>query len=323
MIKKISGIILILVVSASYSQQDSQFTQYMYNTININPAYAGSRQSLSVFALQRTQWVGLEGAPVTSAFSINTPNGQLNDCNVCPHDETPLSAMGFGLSVINDKIGPSDESNIALDLSYTIHTSEIYKLSFGLKASANFLNIDFSKLNQYDKNDYTFDTNIDNKFSPNIGLGLYLHSEETYLGLSIPNLLETKHFDRYASTVSNSHVAKENINFYLIAGHVFDLSTDVKFKPSVLSKYIHGAPLQVDLSGSLLINEKFVAGIAYRWSAAVSAMAGFQASPSWFIGYGYDLDATKLSNYNSGSHEIFLRYELFDKYGRIMSLRFF
>jgi type IX secretion system PorP/SprF family membrane protein len=323
MIKKILGIILILVVSASYSQQDSQFTQYMYNTININPAYAGSRQSLSIFALQRTQWVGLEGAPVTSAFSINTPNGQLNDCNVCPHDETPLSAMGFGLSVINDKIGPSDESNIALDLSYTIHTSEIYKLSFGLKASGNFLNIDFSKLNQYDKNDYTFDTNIDNKFSPNIGLGLYLHSEDTYLGLSIPNLLETKHFDRYASTVANSHVAKENINFYLIAGHVFDLSTDVKFKPSVLSKYIHGAPLQVDLSGSLLINEKVVAGVAYRWSAAVSAMAGFQISPSWFIGYGYDLDATKLSNYNSGSHEIFLRYELFDKYGRIMPLRFF
>ncbi|MEO8254129.1 MAG: type IX secretion system membrane protein PorP/SprF [Flavobacterium sp.] len=323
MIKKILDMILVLVVSISYSQQDSQFTQYMYNTVNINPAYAGSRESLSVFALHRTQWLGLEGAPVTNTFSINTPNGPLNDCNICPHETTPLSAIGFGLSVMNDKIGPSDESNISLDLSYTIHTSEIYKLSFGLKASANFLNIDFSKLNQYDKNDYTFDTNIDNKFSPNIGLGFYLHSENTYLGLSVPNLLETKHFDRYAGTVDNSHVAKENMNFYMIAGHVFDLSEDVKFKPSILAKYIQGAPLQVDLSGSLLINEKFVAGLAYRWSAALSVMAGFQLSSSWFIGYSYDLDTTRLSNYNSGSHEIFFRYELFDRYGRTMSLRFF
>nr|WP_315156239.1 type IX secretion system membrane protein PorP/SprF [uncultured Flavobacterium sp.] len=323
MIKKTLGLIFMLVMSASYSQQDSQFTQYMYNTVNINPGYAGSRQSMSVFALHRTQWVGLEGAPVTNAFSINTPNGPLNDCNVCPHETTALSAMGFGLSVINDKIGPSDESNIAVDLSYTINTSEIYKLSFGLKASGNLLNIDFDKLNKYDKNDYSFDANIDNKFSPNIGVGFYLHSEDTYLGLSVPNLLETKHFDRYASTVSNSHVAKENINFYLITGHVFDLSTDVKFKPSLLTKYVQGAPLQVDLSGSFLINEKFVVGAAYRWSAAVSAMAGFQVSSSWFIGYSYDLDATRLSNYNSGSHEVFLRYELFDQYGRTMSLRFF
>jgi type IX secretion system PorP/SprF family membrane protein len=224
---------------------------------------------------------------------------------------------------VNDKIGPSDENNIAVDFSYTIHTSDTYKLSFGLKATANLLNIDFTKLNKDDMNDYNFDTNIDNKFSPNIGVGFYLHSDNTYIGISAPNLLETKHFDRYAGTGSNSHIASEKIHYYLIAGHVFDLSSEVKFKPSILTKVVQGAPLQLDISGNFLINEKFVAGLAYRWSAAVSAMVGFQATDSWFIGYGYDLETTRLANYNLGSHEIFLRYELFKKYDKIISPRFF
>ena len=307
--KKIVLVFAFLCLSLiSYAQQDSQFTQYMYNTINVNPAYAGSRESMNIFALHRTQWVGLDGAPVTNTASINTP---INGSNV-----------GLGVSIVNDKIGPSDENNIAVDFSYTIHTSDTYKLSFGLKATANLLNIDFNKLSQYDPNDYLFQTNIDNKFSPNIGVGLYLHSDNTYFGLSAPNLLQTTHFDRYTSKGS-SLLAKEKIHYYLIAGHVFDLTGDIKFKPSVLAKMVTGAPLQVDVSGNFMFSDKFVAGIAYRWSAAMSAMVGFQATDSWFIGYSYDLETTRLSNYNSGSHEIFLRYELFNKYDRIITPRFF
>jgi type IX secretion system PorP/SprF family membrane protein len=306
--RKLIGLILILLSGVLYAQQDAQFTQYMYNTININPAYAGSRQTMSVFALHRTQWVGLDGAPVTNTFSIHTPIKESN--------------VGLGLSIINDKIGPSDENNIAIDFSYSIPISESYKLSFGLKASANLLNVDFSKL-KYFTGDTSFDSNIDNKFSPNIGVGVYLHSDNSYIGLSAPNLLETKHFDRYAGPGADSYVAKEKIHYYLIAGHVFDLNETVKFKPSLQTKFVQGAPLQVDLSGNFLINEKFMAGIAYRWSAAVSAMVGFQATENWFIGYGYDLETTQLANYNSGSHEIFLRYELFNKYNRITSPRFF
>lgn len=307
---KIKLLLVLLLLSGSiYAQQDAQFTQYMYNTININPAYAGSRESMSVFVLHRAQWVGLDGAPVTSTASINTPIEGSN--------------IGLGLSIINDKIGPSDETNVAVDFSYSINTSDRYKLSFGLKATANLLNIDFNKLNQYDSGDNIFTSNVDNRFSPNIGVGLYYHSDDTYIGISAPNLLETKHFDRYAGVGSNTHIATEKIHYYLIAGHVFDLSANVKFKPSMLTKMVQGAPLQVDLSGNFLINQKFVAGVAYRWSAAVSAMVGFQVSDSWFIGYGYDLETTKLANYNSGSHEIFLRYELFNKYDRIISPRFF
>jgi len=306
---KFIGLILVLLSGIGYAQQDAQYTQYMYNTIIVNPAYAGSREAMSIFALHRTQWVGLDGAPVTNNISIHTP---INGSNV-----------GLGLSVINDKIGPSDENNIAVDFSYSIRTSERYKLSFGLKASANLLNVDFTKLHIYNPGDSRFQNNIDNKFSPNIGAGVYIHSDNTYFGLSAPYLLETKHFDKSANNNASSFLAAEKIHYYFIAGHVFDLSASVQFKPSILAKMLQGAPLQVDLSGNFLINEKFTAGLAYRWDAAFSALVGFQVSDSWFIGYAYDMDTTKLANYNSGSHEIFLRFELFNKNDRIISPRFF
>lgn len=300
---------LLLLSGTIQAQQDAQFTQYMYNTINVNPAYAGSRPSMSIFALHRTQWVGLDGAPVTNTASINTP---INN-----------SRIGLGVSVINDKIGPSDENNLAVDFSYNIDTSDKFKLAFGIKASANLLNVNFNKLNQYDTNDYSFENNIDNKFSPNIGVGFYWYSDKAYIGLSAPNLLETKHFDKYAGTGANSYIARERINYYLTAGHVFDLDYNLKFKPAMLVKLVQGAPLQVDVSANFLINEKFTIGAAYRWSAALSALVGFQISDSLFIGYGYDLETTQLANYNSGSHEVFLRYEIFKSFNRMVSPRFF
>ena len=287
----------------SQAQQDAQFTQYMYNTININPAYAGSRGFLSLFALHRTQWIGIDGAPVTNSFSMNTP---LNSSN-----------FGLGVSLLNDRIGPTNENAISADVSYSIRTSESFRLSFGLKMTANVFNLDVSKLNPVNQNDPQFQ-NFDNSLTPNFGGGLYLHSEKTYIGLSIPNLIESKRFD--SNSVS---MFKERINYYLIAGHVFDISDNLKFKPSVLTKLVTGAPLQVDVSGNFLINKKFVIGGAYRWSAAVSGMVGFQISEGIFIGYGYDKETTNLANYNSGSHEVFLRFELSKTYNKIISPRFF
>ena len=301
-------ILLGLFAFSSYAQQDAQFTQYMYNTININPAYAGSRGVLSVFGLHRTQWVGLDGAPTTNSFSINTP---VNNSNV-----------GLGLSVINDRIGPSDESSISADVSYSIKTSETFKLSFGVKGTANLLNIDFSKVSKYNPYDNLGQYNIDNKFSPNVGAGIYYHSNKTYVGFSVPNFLETEHYNKSSSSPSTS-VASERMHYHFIAGHVFDLNETIKFKPAVLTKLVQGTPLQVDASANFLFNEKFVLGAAYRWDAAASLLAGFQVSKSWFIGYSYDLETTKLANYNSGSHEIFLRFELFNNIENIVSPRFF
>jgi len=310
-------ILLVLLFTALgvRAQQDAQFTQYMYNTISINPAYAGSRGAISIFGLYRTQWVGLDGAPQTSTFSINTPIEGTN--------------FGVGVGIVNDRIGPADETNISADIAYTIKTSENFRLAFGIKASANLLNVDFNKLSVFNgttSTDRLLQFNIDNRFSPNIGAGVFWYSEKSYIGLSIPNFLETRHFDRLSTSTTGpatSFSARERMNFYFIAGKVFDLNDEIKFKPALLTKIVSGAPLQVDLSGNFLINEKFVLGAAYRWSAAVSIMAGFQVSDAWFIGYGYDLETTRLANFNSGSHEIFLRYDLFRNYDRIISPRFF
>ena len=287
--------IVTLVAASSYGQQDSQFTNYMYNTVNINPAYAGSRGALSIFGLHRNQWVGLDGAPVTNTFSINTP---INNSN-----------FGLGISIVNDRIGPSDENSISADVSYTIAVSENYKLSFGVKGTANLLNVDFTKLNIYNPGDVLAQYNVENKFSPNVGAGIYFHSDKTYFGLSVPNFLETKHFDKDQLGFSANSVASERMHYYFIAGHVFDLSGSVKLKPALLTKVVQGAPLQIDLSANFLFNDRFTLGAAYRWDAAASLLAGFQVSDSWFIGYGYDLEVTKLANYNSGSHEFFLQNE--------------
>ena len=286
----------------SYAQQDAQFTQYMYNTINVNPAYAGSRGALSMFAMHRTQWVGLDGAPVTNTVSLNTP---LNESN-----------LGLGVSIINDEIGPTTENTISADLSYTIPTSETWKLSIGIKATANFFDLDATKLNPVDAADPSLQNYT--SFSPNIGAGIYWHSDNAYLGFSIPNFLETNRYDD-----NQVAIFREKINYYLIAGLVFNLNDTVKFKPAFLSKLIQGAPLQVDVSGNFMFFDKFMLGVSYRWSAALSAMVGFQVSDRIYVGYGYDRETTNLNNYNSGSHEIFVRYEIFKNNNKITTPRFF
>lgn len=294
--------VLLFTGVLSYAQQDAQFTQYMYNTININPAYAGSRGALSMFALHRTQWVGLDGAPVTNTVSLNTP---LNNSN-----------LGLGVSLINDKIGPTTENAISADLSYTVQTSETWKLSFGVKATANIFNLDVTKLNPVDATDPSLQNF--SKFSPNIGAGIYLHSDKAYVGLSVPNFIESKRYDD-----NEVAIFREKINYYLIAGYVFDLSSTVKFKPAVLTKVVEGAPLQVDASANFMFFDKLMLGASYRWSASLSAMAGFQISDGLYVGYGYDRETTNLKNYNSGSHEIFLRYEIFKNNNKITTPRFF
>lgn len=295
-------ITLIFMVMVSYGQQDAQFTQYMYNTINVNPAYAGSRDAISIFALHRTQWIGLDGAPSTNSFSINTPLRRSN--------------LGIGISIINDKIGPTVENSISTDLSYTIKTSETFKLSFGIKATANLFNLDSSRLDPKDAGDANLQNY--NNFTPNIGAGIYWYSNKTYIGLSIPNFIETNYYDD--NTVA---IYKEKINYYLIAGYVADISDFVKFKPTLLTKVVPGAPLQLDISGNFMFKDKFTIGVAYRWSASLSAMAGFQISDGMYIGYGYDQETTRLKNYNAGSHEIFLRYEIFNPSNKIITPRFF
>ena len=311
--------VILLILLGSFSgnaQQDPQYTQYMYNTQAVNPAYAGSRDVLSFGLLYRTQWVGLEGAPKTATLTADSPIGYYGN-------------MGLGFSLVRDEIGPATETNITVDFSYSISTSFSSELSFGVKAGIDLLDVDFSKLNLPGgsiPDDPYFRNNIDNKLEPQIGAGVFFNTNRFYAGLSVPNFFKTKHFD--SSVIDDPNVdinvteASERMHYFLIAGYVFDLGDNLKFKPATLVKAVSGSPLQVDLSANFLINEKFTIGAAYRWDAAVSAMVGFQISESIFTGFGYDFETTELQKYNDGSYEFMLRFDVFNNQ-RVLTPRFF
>ncbi|MDO6605705.1 type IX secretion system membrane protein, PorP/SprF family [Arenibacter palladensis] len=309
----VTVLMLFSLFAGLYAQQDAQYTQYMYNTMSVNPAYAGSRGQLSAAALYRSQWVGLEGAPKTQTLNLHSPIRN--------------SRLGYGISIINDNIGDGvvQETQFDAVLSYTVDVALDAKLSFGLKVGGNMLSLDFNGLNNFDSENIQGE-NIDNKFSPNFGVGVYYHTDKFYAGLSAPNMVETEYFDnsqRDANSVQ--FLSKERMNFYLITGYVFDLNNNFKFKPAVLTKVVGGAPLQIDLSASFLFNDKFSFGAAYRWDAAVSGLLGFQLSDQFMIGLAYDRETTELggTQFNDGSFEVFLRFELVKSFRRMVSPRFF
>ncbi|MEQ3665210.1 MULTISPECIES: type IX secretion system membrane protein PorP/SprF [unclassified Olleya] len=305
-------LILIAVLSSFYvtelsAQQDAQYTQYMYNTLSINPAYAGSRDGLSALLLYRTQWVGLDGAPDTGSFNIHSPFGDEQN-------------VGLGLSVVNDRIGPTQETYFDVSFSYSINTSDEGRLSFGLNGGGSLLDIKYSELSSYNNGDVLLQSDIDNKFSPQIGAGVYYrNSDKWYLGLSVPNILETKYFDD-----ASLSQASERMHFYLMGGYVFDINQDLKLKPAFLVKQVSGSPLQADLTANALYKDKFTVGLAYRWDAAVSGLLGYQVSESLMLGFGYDREVTDLgqTKFDSGSFEVFLRFEPRDL-TKILSPRFF
>jgi len=309
----VTVLMLFSLFAGLYAQQDAQYTQYMYNTMSVNPAYAGSRGQLSAAALYRSQWVGLEGAPKTQTLNLHSPIRN--------------SRLGYGISIINDNIGDGvvQETQFDAVMSYTVDVALDAKLSFGLKVGGNMLSLDFNGLNNFDSENIQGE-NIDNKFSPNFGVGVYYHTDKFYAGLSAPNMVETEYFDnsqRDANSVQ--FLSKERMNFYLITGYVFDLNNNFKFKPAVLTKVVGGAPLQIDLSASFLFNDKFSFGAAYRWDAAVSGLLGFQLSDQFMIGLAYDRETTELggTQFNDGSFEVFLRFELVKSFRRMVSPRFF
>jgi len=305
--KKIVTLVFVLISGLSYAQQDAQFSNYMYNTLSFNPAYAGSRGTTSIYLSQRKQWVGLEGAPSTNSLSYHSPLGSSN--------------VGIGLSLLNDAIGPVEENLISLDISYSIQTSYDSQLAFGLRASAHMLNVDFTQLNIFNPSDVLAQSNINNRVSPNIGFGMFWYSDKSYVGFSIPNLLETSHINKGLNS-SVSSISKERLHYHFTAGHVFNISQDILFKPAILTKIVSGTPFQLDLSSNFQIYDKFTIGASYRLDAAVSFLGGFQINRNWLLGYAYDFDTNNLSTYNSGSHEVFLRYEVF-RSNRVKSPRFF
>jgi len=299
---------LMLTVTSSFGQQDPQYTHYMYNMNVVNPAYAGSRETLSLGVLGRTQWVGIDGAPQTITANIHAPVGK---------------NLGLGLSVIADKIGPVKEQNAYADISYTINTSETGRLAFGLKGGLTFFNADMLNINLPDGThgsdmlDDLFSNNGEGTF-PNIGAGLYYYTDKFYVGASVPSFLETPHFEAVATTL-----ASEKMHGFLTAGYVFELSENLDFKPSTILKATPGAPLSWDISGNFLFNDRFELGIAYRFDDSIDGLVSFLVTDDFRIGYSYDYTLTKLGDFNSGSHELFLQYDVNLSRKNLKSPRFF
>ena len=288
---------LFLIGLFSIAQQDPQYTQYMYNMSVINPAYATEGEMINVGALYRSQWVGTVGAPNTGSLFVHVPLKE---------------KIQVGLSVINDQIGNVvNETNVYADFAYILSLGETTKLSLGVKAGATFFNTNFNGFVYSDVlPDPAFANNLSKTF-PNIGAGAYVFGSNYYVGFSVPNLLNSKHLENDSGIVANG---VENMHFFLTGGYVFDLNENLKLKPAFMTKAVSGAPLSVDLTANVLINNVFEVGAGYRLDDAVTGLANFRISPSMRIGYAYDYTLSNLGNFNSGSHEIMILFDI-DKLG--------
>ena len=292
--------------NALFSQQDPSFTQYMYNTMIINPAYAGTRDVLSANVLYRSQWIGIEGSPQTQSLTLHSP---IND-----------GQMGLGLSVLNDKVGPVSETSINGTYSYNLFINEFTSISFGINAGAELFNTDFTQLNFSDQQDPSFQNNTDAKVSPQVGAGAMIYNDLFYVSLSVPRILRTEY---YSGAENSSSVATSRAHYYLTAGYVFDVNDNIRFKPSILSRYVSGSPLRVDVSANFLINDEFSIGASYRLSSSYGAMTSYQISDGILAGISYDRDSSELRDFNNGTFEIFLRFELVKTYRKMYTPRFF
>lgn len=307
----LSAAILFTVVVSG--QQDPQYTQYMYNQNVYNPAYAGTSGALSIGLLGRTQWVGIEGAPDTQSLFVTSDLGQER-------------GLGLGLSVIHDEIGPIEESNLYLDVAYAFQVGDNTDLSFGIKGGYTFLNnLFYTRTHEdvgylVDENDILYSLDYKTNY-PNIGAGVYLHSNRFYAGVSVPQFLQHFQYD-YNSTEFNSDIS-DKIHIFGTMGYVFDLSESVKLKPSMMMKFVKGSPVSFDLNSSIFLNDKFEFGLSWREGDSIDAIIGVQATDALRVGYAYDYTLTPLGNYNSGSHELMLLFDLNFSKKHIKSPRYF
>lgn len=307
--KKVAYAVLLLAglsgkVNAQY---DPLFTQYMFNEMFINPAYAGSRDFLSATALYRDQWVGIDGAPKTQTFSIHSPIAN--------------KKIGLGFSIMNESIGVEHQTGIFGSYAYRIQTSDVGFLSFGLQGAVINLQENYLDVIEHDQGDIQFSENV-HKIVPNMGFGIYYKTEKYYAGFSIPRLVENR-LDISSTDVIVNKFNTRNWHYFLTGGYVFNLSENIKLKPQIMMKAVDGAPLQVDGTIMALFNEILWVGSTYRSEDAVAFIAQFQVNKQIRIGYSYDYTTSQLNNYGNGSHEITLGVDFPTKKLRIVTPRYF
>lgn len=297
--KTLKKIILVLVLALEAitinAQQAPMYTHYMYNTLVINPAYAGSRDALTITALHRSQWVDFKGAPLTQTLTAHSP--------------LKNEHLGLGLSLSNDKIGPSNTTAVFADFAYRMQVSEKAKLALGISAGANIFQGNLNSLDLDQQSDPVFQQNIRNRATPNFGFGAYYSRERFYAGISAPNLLQNN-YSVVTAANGATLVGKEQRHYFLIAGTMIKLSENLGFKPTALLKVTPAAPAQADLTASFIIMDKVLLGAMYRTGDSFGALIGLDVTDQFHIGYSFDWSyGVKTFKYNQGSHEIVLRYD--------------
>lgn len=290
----------------TFAQQDPMYTQYMENLMTINPAYAGSKELLSMMAVSRNQWVTMADAPVTRSFAINSPIVNTN--------------MGLGLSVLSDNIWPIKQTGLYLDYSYTLKFSNRRKLALGLKAGVNFYEAGIAELLTNDPNDPVFANDVNRRFLPNLGVGAFYHSDRYYLGLSIPKLLQNT---INKNGFSSEQLNKEDVHIFFMAGYVFDVNRIVKFKPSILTKFVSNAPVAFDVNGTFLFYDRLWLGAMYRLGDSFGGLFQLQVTNNMKIGYSYDFPISALGAFNKGTHEIMVSFDFNLERNKVRSPRYF
>ncbi|MEM9832261.1 MAG: type IX secretion system membrane protein PorP/SprF [Bacteroidota bacterium] len=295
-------IIGLIITPGAYAQQEVMFTQYMFNGLALNPAYAGSHDVVSATAIARQQWVGLEGAPSTQTFSLHSP--VFND------------QIGMGLMLLHDQIGITNQYNATLSYAYRIPLSH-GKLAMGLRAGINSYHADYGEVGI--DNDDAFNQGNIQVWQPNFGAGLYYYNQRFYLGASVPQLLE--------ETFNNGEIGANRglvRHYFLSTGYVFDLNDDLKLKPNALVKMVEGAPVQFDINANLLIMEVLWLGISWRSFDSVDALLQLQLTDRLQLGYSYDFaTSSEIRSVNGGSHELSLNYRFTIGHQKSVSPRYF
>ncbi len=292
------------------AQQQAMFSQYMFNPVAINPAYAGSNGALTASVLSRSQWTSLDGAPSTQTFSIHGP--------------VKYSRASFGGQLYHDQITVSNYYGVYGFYSYYIPLAENVKLSFGLRAGASYYQADMTQLDlYYPEMDYTSDpVFMSSSFGgwlPNVGAGIYLYSDRTYFGMSMPEIINNE-----IETSVESVNGRQQMHYFIHGGHVFELGRSLKLKPNFLVKGVKGAPVQVDLNANLLIRDVLWVGASYRWDESIAALVEIDFSKQWRIGYSYDMpNGDDLGPFHNGSHEFLISYRFIRNKNMAITPRYF
>jgi len=294
-IVKVAGMVTMsMLLKVSVGQQDPMYTQYMFNSQTVNPAYAGTWESLGFLALARQQWVGFDGAPSTYTFSMQSIL------------KNPRVAIG--LNVVSDRLGLEKRLGVFADYSFKVRVSEEANLRLGLKAGFTNYSNNLSAYNLYSgsRADPVFQGDYDVKFMPNFGIGAFLYRTDYFLGFAIPKIIQNKFINSY----TNYTVTAEMRHFFFNAGIVLRISEDLKFKPTFLAKATLGAPVEFDFTANFLLREKLWLGAMYRTGDSFGFIAQWIFDQKLRIGYAVDFTITNLQRYHSGTHEIMVSYEL-------------